>query len=228
MLNLVSRAPHSIVSVVGESIYNSHCGLLTGPFSSFDPTTAVAFGATWAADNGCYLPGYNPDRILSMLRRYSGIEGCKYVVMPDVVRDAGATMQMFSAWLGTFQRYGFPSALAIQNGIEHYQIPWDSLACIFIGGNDEFKYSDVVKGIVTEAKKRGKWVHNGRVNTPERILYSNEIGCDSFDGTHFTRVSLDVAKYLPLHIIPPAMAGVARVAYQKITINDATQLKLAM
>lgn len=228
MLNLVSRAPHSIVSVVGEGVYNSYCGLLTGPFSSFDPLTAVAYGATWAADNGCFLPGYNPDRILSMLRRYSGIEGCKYVVMPDVVRDASATMLMFEAWLGTYQRYGYPMALAIQNGIEHCRIPWDNIACIFIGGNDEFKYSDVVRGIVVEAHKRSKWVHNGRVNTPERILYSNEIGCDSFDGTHFTRSSRDVAKYLPLHIIPPAMASVARVAYSKVKINDATQLKLAI
>lgn len=228
MINLVSRAPHSIVKVVGQSIYQDYCGLLTGAFSNFDPTTAVAYGATWAADNGCFLPGYNPDKILSMLRRYRGISGCKYVVMPDVVRDASATMLMFSAWLGTYQRYGYPVALAIQNGIEHCQIPWDAITCIFIGGNDEFKYSDVVRGIVTDAKKRGKWVHNGRVNTPERILYSNEIGCDSFDGTHFTRETADVAKYLPLHIVPPSVAKVARLAYEKVVVEDSLQLKLAM
>lgn len=228
MINLVSRAPHSIVKVVGQSIYQDYCGLLTGAFSRFNPTTAVDFGAMWAADNGCFLPGYNPDVILSMLKNYQGIPGCKYVVMPDVVRDASATMLMFQAWLGTYQRYGYPVALAIQNGIEHCQIPWDAIACIFIGGNDEFKYSDVVRGIVTDAKKRGKWVHNGRVNTPERILYSNEIGCDSFDGTHFTRASVDVAKYLPLHIITPEMAGVARKAYKKIVKDKPMQMKLAI
>lgn len=228
MINLVSRAPHSIVKVVGQSIYQTHCGLLTSAFSRFDPTTAVDFGAAWAADNGCFLPGYNPDVILSMLRNYQGIKGCKWIVMPDVVRDASATMLMFQAWLGTYQRYGYPVALAIQNGIEHCQIPWDSITCIFIGGNDEFKYSAIVRGIVTEAKRRGKWVHNGRVNTPERILYSNEIGCDSFDGTHFTREPIDVAKYLPLHIVPPVIAGVARLAYEKVAVEESAQLKLAI
>lgn len=215
MINLVSRSPHSIVSVVGENHYRDYCGLLTGPFSGFHPQTALDTGSTWAADNGCYLPGYNPDRILSMLRRYSGIPGCKFVVVPDVVRDAAATLQMFSSWLGTYQRYGFPCALALQNGIEHHRIPWDSIACVFIGGDNLFKYSDTVRGIVTEAKQRGKWVHNGRVNTPERILYSNGIGCDSFDGTHFTNETNDVAKFLPLHTVAPAIARTAALSYRK-------------
>jgi hypothetical protein len=81
---------------------------------------------------------------------------------------------------------------------------------------------------VIDAKKRGKTVHNGRVNGPERILYSNEIGCDSFDGTHFTKSSLDVAKYLPLHIVPPTIAGVARLAYGKFEMENKEQLRLAI
>lgn len=217
MLNLVSRAPHSIVSVVGQSVYANHCGLLTGAFTGFDPLTAVAYGATWAADNGCFLPGYNSDRILSMLKRWQGIPNCKWIVAPDEVRNAEATMQMFSAWVGTYERYGYPIALVLQNGIENYRIPWDSIACVFIGGDDEFKYSDVVRNIVTDAHKRGKWVHNGRVNGEERILYSRVIGCDSFDGTHFTHASEDVAKFLPNQTCIPELAEVAFKAYQKRT-----------
>lgn len=228
MLNLVSRAPHSIISVVGETNYRVHCGLLTGTFSGFDPRTALEHGATWAADNGCFQPGYNADRILGMLKRYSCIEGCKWVVAPDVVQDAGATMLMLGAWLPTFRWYGFPVALAIQNGIENYRIPWDSIACIFIGGNDEFKYSDTVRNIVADAKRRGKWVHNGRVNTPERILYSRVIGCDSFDGTHFTRVTKDVAKYLPLQTASIEVAMTAQQAYKKEVVASTGQLKLAI
>ncbi len=228
MLNLVSRAPHSIVSVVGSVNYRIHCGLLTGTFSGFDPRTALEHGATWAADNGCFQPGYNPERILSMLKRYSGLPGCKWVVSPDVVQDAGSTMLMLSSWLSTYQCYGFPVALAIQNGIENYRIPWDSIACIFIGGNDAFKYSDIVRNIVTEAKSRGKWVHAGRVNTPERILYSRMIGCDSFDGTHFTRVTKDVARYLPLQIAPLEVATHARAAYEKVTKHNPEQMRLAI
>lgn len=228
MLNLVSRAPHSIVSVVGQSVYQNYCGLLTGPFSGFDPATAVAFGAPWAADNGCYAPGYNVDRILSMLRRYQGVPNCKWVVVPDEVRNAAATMQMFSVWLGTYQRYGYPVALVIQNGIEHCRIPWDSIACVFIGGDDAFKYSDVVRNIVTDAHKRGKWVHNGRVNGAERILYSRVIGCDSFDGTHFTYESKDVAQFLPFQTCIPELAEVALRGYQKQVKVNLDQLRLAI
>lgn len=227
MFNLVSRAPHSIVSVVGEQTYRDYCGLLTGPFSNFDPRTARAYDGLWAADNGCFLPGYQPERILSMLQRYRGVAGCKFVVVPDAVQDAQSTMQMFGAWVGTYHRFGFPPALVLQNGIEHYRIQWDSLACVFIGGDDAFKYSDTVRHIVTEAKRRGKWVHNGRVNTPERILYSRSIGCDSFDGTHFTLETIDVAKYLPFQTTPPELAAIAVKAWSKQeTVEDTGQMSL--
>lgn len=228
MINLVSRAPHSIHSIMGD-LYTKHSGLLTGPFSNFHPETAIQYGARWAADNGCFLPGYNPDRIVSMLKRYSGLPNCRWVVAPDVVQDAGATLLMLSSWLPTYREYGFPVALAIQNGIEHYTIPYDSLACIFIGGNDEFKYSRIVQGIVLEALKRGLWVHNGRVNTPQRIMYSRALGCHSFDGTHFTRVPSDTLKYLPYQLLNPSIAGQVYKSYQKpklITNNN--QMELAI
>lgn len=230
MLNLVSRAPHSIVAVVGDAIYKDYCGLLTGPFSGFHPQTALDYGAVWAADNGCFLPGYNPDRIVSMLRRYRGIPGCQFIVVPDVVKDAAATLQLFSAWVGTYQQYGYPCAFVLQNGIEHYRIPWDSIACVFIGGDDAFKFSDTVRHIAAEAKRRGKWLHHGRVNTPERILYSRGLDCDSFDGTHFTRETIDVAKYLPFQTLPVPVAKVATGAYQRrvIALDNTKQLKLAI
>lgn len=215
MRNLVSRAPHSIVQYIGSNHYSDYAGLLTGPFSGFDPLTAVEFGALWAADNGCFLPGYNPNRILSMLRRYQGIPKCLWIVAPDVVRDAAATLQLFGAWINTFRQYGHPVAFVAQNGIEQYQIPWDSFECLFIGGDDEFKYSDIVRRLSLEAKRRGKWLHNGRVNTPERILYSRSINCDSFDGTHFTRVPADVARYLPYQLTPVNIAHDTFMTHRK-------------
>lgn len=84
MLNLVSRAPHSIVAHIGE-LYATYSGLLTSPDAGFRPETAIQYGARWAADNGCFLR-YDPDRILSMLRRYQGISGCLWIVIPDVWR----------------------------------------------------------------------------------------------------------------------------------------------
>lgn len=215
MRNLVSRAPHSIVAHISAPLYAAHAGLLTGPFANFHPASAMELSAPWAADNACFLPGYNPDRILSMLRRYRGLPGCLWVVVPDVVKDAAATLQLFTAWIGTYRQYSFPAAFVAQNGIEQHRIPWDSFDCLFIGGDDAFKYSDTVRYLVNEARQRGKWIHNGRVNTPERILYSREIGCDSFDGTHFTRVPADVARYLPLQIAPQPVARAARSVFVK-------------
>lgn len=215
MRNLVSRAPHSIVQYIGSNHYSDYAGLLTGPFAGFDPNTAIEFNAYWAADNGCFLPGYNPNRILSMLKRYQSIPKCLWIVVPDVVGDAAATLQLFEAWIGTYRRYGYSTAFVAQNGIEQYRIPWDSFDCLFIGGDDEFKYSAVIREIASEAKRRGKWLHNGRVNTPERILYSRSIGCDSFDGTHFTRVPADVARYLPYQLTPINIARDTFMTHRK-------------
>lgn len=224
MLNLVSRAPHSIVAHIGE-LYATHSGLLTSPYSGFRPETALEYGARWAADNGCFLR-YDPARILSMLRRYQSVSGCLWIVVPDVVRDAGETLRLYHQWRDVYRLYGYPLAFVAQNGIEQYQLEWD-FECLFIGGDDAFKYSDTVRHFVAEAKRRGKWVHNGRVNTPERILYSRAIGCDSFDGTHFTRVPADVARYLPLQIAPPAVAGIAQRSYQKTQVSlSSHQLEL--
>ena len=37
---------------------------------------------------------------------------------------------------------------------------------------------------MTEAKRRGKHVHMGRVNSKTRYRYAEAIGCDSVDGTY--------------------------------------------
>jgi hypothetical protein len=59
-------------------------------------------------------------------------------------------------------------------------------------------------------------------------LYSRIIGCDSFDGTHFTRVTKDVAKYLPLQTASIEVAMAAQQAYKKEAVISTGQLKLAI
>lgn len=61
------------------------------------------------------------------------------------------------------------------------------LSAVFIGGTTEFKLGATARAITAEAKRRGKWVHMGRVNTAQRVRYAKQIGCDSFDGTTFSR-----------------------------------------
>jgi hypothetical protein len=47
----------------------------------------------------------------------------------------------------------------------------------------EWKTGPDAQALVAEAKRRGKWVHMGRVNSQKRYEYARAIGCDSVDGT---------------------------------------------
>jgi hypothetical protein len=162
--------------------YAAYAGLLRTPHSGHRVEKAIALGMPWAMDNGCFKR-YEPKAIISMMRRFQGLQGCKFMVVPDVVGNHEETLILFRAWLGTIQRYGYPVAFVVQNGATVESIPWGSIQAIFIGGDTAFKYSEVVRAIVKEAKRRGIWVHMGRVNTLERIRYALSIGCDSIDGT---------------------------------------------
>lgn len=50
----------------------------------------------------------------------------------------------------------------------------------------EWKLGPEVRLLVDEAKRLGKWVHMGRVNSRKRFEYARAIGCDSVDGTYLT------------------------------------------
>lgn len=65
-------------------------------------------------------------------------------------------------------------------------VPWGEFDVLFIGGSTEWKLGAAVRGLVAEAKARGKGVHMGRVNSLKRFRYAEAIGCDSVDGTFLT------------------------------------------
>jgi len=48
----------------------------------------------------------------------------------------------------------------------------------------EWKLSPAARDLIIEAKRRGKWVHMGRVNSEKRFRYAAALGCDSVDGTY--------------------------------------------
>ena len=68
-------------------------------------------------------------------------------------------------------------------------IPWDEIVAVFIGGTDDFKLGRHGAACVKAAKALGKWVHVGRVNTPGRLEYFEDLGADSCDGTGLARYS---------------------------------------
>ena len=84
----------------------------------------------------------------------------------------------------TIRGLGFKAAFVIQDGETPDQIRWNELDAIFIGGSTEWKLGSIAADIASEAKKRGKWVHMGRVNSFKRMRLAAAIGCDSVDGTY--------------------------------------------
>jgi len=84
---------------------------------------------------------------------------------------------------------GFPVALVGQDGLQMADVPWDDLDAFFIGGSTEWKLSREAATLAAYAKSKGKWVHMGRVNSRKRIHYAERIGCDSIDGTAFSKWS---------------------------------------
>lgn len=177
-------------------------GAMATPYKAHTSTGilhAIERGAAWCLDNGCYIR-YEPAAIVSMLKRWQGLQGCKFVVVPDVVRNHDETMLLFRAWVGTYEQYNYPCAFVLQNGVTPDNVPYGSIAAVFIGGDDRFKYSDTVRRIVARAKQRGLWVHMGRVNTQQRIKYAASIGCDSVDGTSVVRfMTTNLPKLIPFH-----------------------------
>jgi hypothetical protein len=109
------------------------------------------------------------------------------VAAPDVVGSARRTLECFEYWRDRL--CAWPLALVAQDGLESLDIPWRQITAVFIGGSTAWKMGPHAAQIVKAAKVCGKWVHAGRVNTPGRLEYFEELGADSIDGTGLSRYS---------------------------------------
>lgn len=144
-------------------------------------------GVVWCADNGCFgKKEFSEDRWFTWLKKHTDIEHCRFATAPDVVGDHAATLVRSRPWLPKIRGLGFPAAFVIQDGATIDTIPWDEFDCAFIGGTTEFKLGDTALQICREARRRGKWVHIGRVNSRRRYLRFTSVA-DSADGTIIIR-----------------------------------------
>lgn len=145
-------------------------------------------GQPWAADNGRFSsPETYTDEVYLdwLVKRSPHRERCLFATAPDIVGDAPGTLILSAPMYSRIRALGYPVALVAQDGLEKLAefIPWHDFDCLFIGGTDAFKLGHGVIDLVGEAKRRGKWVHMGRVNSLKRMRYASSIGCDSADGT---------------------------------------------
>lgn len=149
----------------------------------------------FAIDNNCGPgrdgqpgTGYPGNRAyLELLSRMSAQARlrCLFATAPDVLGDAAGTLARSEPWTGPMRAwFGLPVALVAQDGLERLDVPWSDLDVLFIGGSTEWKLGTAARGLVAEAKARGKRVHMGRVNSLRRLRYAEAIGCDTADGTY--------------------------------------------
>lgn len=177
--------------------HDAPVGHLVTPHTGNRITEIAATGRPWAADNGCFN-GFDERAFLHLLEqiRHAGVLVCMshspartyplWVVCPDVVADAYATLDLWRYWNGVVRSYHVPAAFVAQDGCESLPLPWDKMACLFIGGSTEYKESDAVAWLIRKAKMFGKLVHVGRVNTERRLRLFDSLGIDSIDGTQFS------------------------------------------
>jgi len=145
-------------------------------------------GVAWCADNGCFGKGYPGDeKWLGWLAKNAhAAADCLFATAPDVVGDAAATLERSAPFLPMIRALGYPAALVAQDGLEDLEVPWEEFDVLFIGGSTEWKLGPAARHLIQQAKRLGKWVHMGRVNSERRYKYAHEIGCDSADGTYLT------------------------------------------
>jgi hypothetical protein len=122
----------------------------------------------WIADNSVFSGQYPGDEsyLAWLAARQQHADRCRFVVAPDVVGDAEATLALSAPMLPRIRALGFGVALVAQDGLEDlWPVPWGDFDCLFLGGTTEWKLGPAVRGLVAEAKEQGKWVHMGRVNS---------------------------------------------------------------
>src|SRR6266498_3501041 len=196
-LLLVSKSVRALL----DQVWQGPLGQLFTPrmLTGLDITEGCSI--QWAADNDCFA-GFHERRYLDMLEAITYRSGCLFVVAPDVVADARATLRLFDHWEPVLrvtwasvdeddvepgQPVHQPIAFVAQDGQERLPVPWARFQAVFVGGSTTWKLGPHATALVREAKRRGKWVHVGRVNTLRRIQWCKALGVDSIDGTGFAR-----------------------------------------
>jgi len=154
-------------------------------------TSVLKTGLPWAADNAAFS-GFDPAKFTRLLNRIAGEPRCLFAVCPDVVADARATLALWPWWACLIRSKGLPAAFVLQDGQEDEAMP--DADAYFIGGSTDWKLSTQAADLAAEAKRRGKWLHCGRVNSLRRLRLAYRMGCDSVDGSGYSRFAQAATK----------------------------------
>lgn len=155
------------------------------------PLTGYAKGfdtQPWVMDNGAFS---NFDEFAFSRMAQDGMYDpyCKWIAMPDVVGNHERTLELFFEWKEKLCSHYIPCrdrfkkwAFVVQDGATIDTIPWDDIVAVFLGGTNRMKRSRRAFRIMRHARKMGKWVHIGRINTEKWVEYWYWTA-DSIDGS---------------------------------------------
>ncbi len=148
-------------------------------------STAIHGGHRWMLDNGAFSDSWNEAKWIAALELWQPYTAtCIAAVCPDVVADSAATLARFQQYAPIIRCYGYSVAFVTQDGLQMADVPWNQFEVLFVGGTTHHKLKQAWP-FITEAHRRNKWVHIGRVNSISRIkLFSM---ADSADGTTLSR-----------------------------------------
>jgi hypothetical protein len=169
-------------------------GVMGAPRSLHAPQLleVIEAGVPFALDNGAFREFDEAGWLAWLERAPSATPGlCMFAVVPDVVTwDTGApvgdpqgTYERFWTYAPGLRALGYRIAFASQDGATADLVPWSQIDCLFIGGSTRWKFSDPSLRLVQAARRRGLWVHCGRIQASRRLLIAQASGVDSCDGT---------------------------------------------
>lgn len=159
--------------------YDESIGILVTPLLNVDIFQVVYTGLPWAVDNGAFSE-FDECKFRRLLTAVKHRPNLRFIVCPDVVGNAADTIALFKKWEGEVLCSG-PSAFVLQDGQEDLELP--DADSYFVGGSTKFKLSAAVTDLIVECRRRGRWVHMGRVNTKIRVKHAHVRGVNSIDGT---------------------------------------------
>lgn len=144
-------------------------------------------------DNGAY-PAWHKGEPLTYAQQLDGLHEAlaqcdpEWIIAPDVVADARASLARTVASLTELAQYGTQRLLlAIQDGMDVDRIAGMAreMDCgVFVGGSGwPFKHRTLLA-----LKGAGvRWVHVGRINSRQHIALAAAAGADASDSTSYVR-----------------------------------------
>lgn len=178
MILLVSGSTKS----VARSANRPGIGRFVTPANGNSVESIVESGLPWAVDNGAFS-GFDAVSFRKLLGRVAKRPRCLFVACPDKVGNAKETLREWYAWRSEIENpiVQQKAAYVLQDGQEDSEPP--KADAYFIGGSTHWKLSSHARFLAEWCKRRGAWLHMGRVNSRRRMRIAYSWGCDSIDGT---------------------------------------------